>query len=129
MSATCSVVPPETGVSGMTDQVECRGLKNSSVVFSVARFNSTGAVQSYLDGLVTRSKYKKAYWTIDKKRRGLLVTSPTTDKFVSITSSVCDLPFFLVEFYAPDSAGLTEATVQNDYWAKATFPNTPPAVC
>ncbi|MEO9139990.1 MAG: hypothetical protein ABI345_13105 [Jatrophihabitans sp.] len=125
--ATCILKGPDNGIAGMIDQVACSNLDGGSkVVFYVGRFTGKSAVDSYLATLVAR-KYNKQYWTIEKQRRGLLLTSPSTVKFADVTSSICALPQFLVQFYA--DTGVTETAIESDYWKKATFPDSPPAIC
>lgn len=46
-----------------------------------------------------------------------------------MTSSICALPLYLVQFYSPAGNALTGAQVQDRFWKKSVFPDTVPAVC
>jgi len=127
--ATCATAPPDAEIAGMAEQVACTKLTGTAVVFYVARFTSSTSVTAYLDALATSSKYDASFWTVDGERRGRLVTSPTSAGFADVTSSICAMPTYLIQFYAPPSAGLTEAQLESTYWKNATFPDTTPAVC
>ena len=129
LRATCTLAAPDSGVTGMIDQVRCSKLSGGSKVeFYVGRFSTGSDTQAYLDGLEARS-YNARYWTIGNERRGRLLTSPNSAKYADVTSSICAMPEYLVQFYSPAGAGLTADQLESDYWAKAFFPNIPPDVC
>ena len=88
----------------MSDQVECSDLTGSSVVFYVARFASSGDVTSYVNTLVNSRDYQKGPWTAGGGTRGEVYTSPTSAGFSDVTTSICAMPTFLIQFYAESSA-------------------------
>ena len=46
-----------------------------------------------------------------------------------MTSSICAMPEYLVQFYSPADGGLTADQLESDYWAKAFFADVAPDVC
>ena len=127
--ATCVLAPPDTTIQGMVDQIACTKLSGSPVQFYVARFSSAADVTTYGTNLVSSHSYAKSFWTLSGKNRGLLYKAPTSAGFADVTSSICGLPTFLVQFYAPATAKVSTTTVLTDYWKPAHFPNTEPPVC
>jgi serine/threonine protein kinase len=115
-------------VTGMVDQVACKNAPGSTIEFNVGRFSSADAVRSYLDKLESSQNYGKRYWTLDNQRRGLLYTSPSSADDADLTSSICAMPTYLVEFYGSSKSGLTTSQVF-DLWKGARFPDTTPTAC
>ncbi len=120
------------GTPGMVDRVECTAIKGSPVTYSVARFASGTALSTYVRGLTSSKGYQVGFWSlpkINKEHRGRLYTSPVTASFVDVTSSICALPTYLVQFFVPPGSNLSVQDVEDDYWAKARFPDSVPAPC
>ena len=89
----------------MVDQIACTKLSNGSpVTYYVARFASAADVTTYGTNLVSSRNYTKEFWTLTSKNRGVLYKAPASAGFADVTSSICGLPTFLVQFYAPVSA-------------------------
>jgi hypothetical protein len=120
------------GTAGMVDRVECTAIKGSSVTYSVARFSSADALSTYLRGLTSSKGYQVGFWNlpkINKEHRGRLYSSPVTASFVDVTSSICTMPTYMVQFFVPPGSSLSVQDVEDDYWAKARFPDSVPAPC
>ena len=120
------------GTPGMVDRVECTAIKGSPVTYSVARFSSAGVLATYLDGLTSSKGYQVGWWNLPKintAHRGRLYSSPGTASFVDVTSSICAMPTYVVQFFVPPGSNLSAQDVQEDYWAKARFPDSAPAPC
>ena len=127
--ATCTLAAPDTTVPGMVDQINCKDLTGTKLEINVGRFATAADVTNYGTKLVDDSKYSKQYWTIQQMRRGLLYKSPSTVSFADVTSTICAIPTFVVQLYAPAGSGLTTDAVFNQFWTGAPFPNDRPAVC
>ena len=120
------------GTPGMVDRVECTAIAKSPVTYSVARFGNAAALSRYLGQLVSAKGYQVGYWDlpkINKADRGRLYASPLTASFVDVTSSICALPTYVVQFYVAPGSNLSVQDVEKDYWAKSQFPDTIPAPC
>jgi hypothetical protein len=70
-----------------------------------------------------------AAWSVGDEVRGLEYAAPGTASLRDITSTICALPTYLVQFYVPDSSGMTSASLHDDYWNSATFPDITPPAC
>jgi serine/threonine protein kinase len=117
--ATCKIEGRESyDVAGIVDQVKC-SYASSPVVIFIARFDRAQSVQVYLHHLLD-THYNAAIWTVGGLARGVKYWSASSD--VDLTASICGLPTFLVQFYAPKDAKATFASVE-DYWDAATFPD------
>jgi serine/threonine protein kinase len=123
--ASCQVEGPETNdIAGIVDQVKCT-YGSSPVVSYVARFDSADSVQGYLHRLLD-AQYQARTWSIGGVPRG--VTYSSASSAVDITSTICGLPTFLVQFYAAKDTGATLSSVTN-YWDAAAFPDLVPPEC
>ena len=98
-------------------------------MFYVGRFKTAADLDTYVNSLVSDHSFKSRYWTEDGLRRGKLYTSPSSANYADVTSSICAMPTYLVDFYADGTSGISEATVFADFWKSAPFPNGKPAVC
>lgn len=126
---SCKVEGPASAdVAGLLDQVECT-LPTPGVQVFVARFDTARSVRTYLGKIITTQLFNTTPWATGGKTRGLEFTAPTGASYLDITSSICALPTYLVQFYLTDKTKLDRKALIADYWGAATFPDAVPPAC
>ena len=83
------------------DQVKCT-YPSSPVEAYIARFSSALVVQTYLNRLIDSNGYSVTPWSLGGRPRGLTYSSPKNAKSLDITSTVCALPTYLVQFFVAE---------------------------
>jgi hypothetical protein len=128
--ASCAVEGREAeDIDGIVDQVKCT-LTDKPVVIYVARFTNQSTVQTYLHKLTDGTQpYSVKAWSQDHVARGLEYTSPSSAKVLDITTTICALPTYLVQFYVENASDSTMTALHNGYWNAATFPDLIPPTC
>ena len=128
-NAACSIEGSEgsSDIAGIVDQVKCT-MSSTSVVVYVARFGDAAAVNDYVWKLLGHN-YGVTPWKEAGQARGLAFSSPSSATSLDITTTVCGLPNYLVQFYVPDASQSTMTDLRDKYWNSAVFPDVVPPAC
>jgi hypothetical protein len=128
-NAACAVEGPEgsTDIPGIVDQVKCT-MSSSPVVVYVARFNDGTAVNAYAWKLL-HNGYAAIPWEESGEARGIGFQSPSSASSLDITTTICGLPNYLVQFYIQDATQSSMTDLHDKYWNSAVFPDVVPPAC